>query len=52
MTTGQEVASVSPAHTTVYAAIELSKKNWVIAIAHPDHPKPSIYLLAGGISMR
>lgn len=33
---------------TVYAAIELSKKSWVLAIAHPDRERPSIHRLAGG----
>ena len=33
---------------TVYAAIELSKKNWVIGIARPDRERPSIHRLAGG----
>jgi hypothetical protein len=28
--------------TTVYAAIELSKKSWVVAIARPDRDRPSI----------
>jgi hypothetical protein len=26
---------------TVYAAIELSKKSWVVAIARPDRDRPS-----------
>src|SRR5690348_7782650 len=34
--------------TTVYAAIELSKKSWVVAIAHPDRDRPSIHRIAGG----
>ena len=33
---------------TVYAAIELSKKNWVIGIARPERERPSIHRLAGG----
>jgi transposase len=33
---------------TVYAAIELSKKSWVIAVAHPDRNQPSLYRIAGG----
>lgn len=33
---------------TLYAAIELSKKSWVISVAHPERTKPSIYRLAGG----
>jgi hypothetical protein len=27
--------------TTVYVAIELSKKSWVVAIARPDRDRPS-----------
>jgi transposase len=34
--------------TTVYAAIELSKKSWVVAVARPDHDWPSIHRIAGG----
>ena len=34
--------------TTVYAAIELSKKSWVVGIAHPDRDRPSIHRIAGG----
>ena len=33
---------------TVYAAIELSKKNWVLGIATPDRDRPSIHRMAGG----
>src|SRR6201982_4177494 len=33
---------------TVYAAIELSKKSWVVGIAHPDRDRPSIHRFAGG----
>ena len=33
---------------TVYAAIELSKKNWVIGIARPERERPSIHRLTGG----
>jgi transposase len=33
---------------TVYAAIELSKKSWVISIARPDRDQPSIHRVAGG----
>lgn len=33
---------------TVYAAIELSKKSWVLGIAHPDRDRPSIHRIAGG----
>ncbi|MGK7296575.1 MAG: IS110 family transposase [Candidatus Wenzhouxiangella sp. M2_3B_020] len=48
MTTGQLHDPAPAPSTTVYAAIELSKKNWLMSLAHPDHPKPSIYRLAGG----
>jgi hypothetical protein len=48
MTIEQEFASPSSNTQTVYAAIELSKKNWVISVAHPDQRKPSIYRLLGG----
>jgi transposase len=34
--------------TTVYAAIELSKKRWVVAIAHPHRDRPSTHRIAGG----
>src|SRR6266404_5285410 len=34
--------------TTVYAAIELSKKSWVVAIARPARDRPSIHRIAGG----
>jgi transposase len=34
--------------TTIYAAIELSKKSWVVAIAHPNRDRPSIHRIAGG----
>jgi transposase len=33
---------------TVYAAVELSKKSWVISIARPDREQPSIHRVAGG----
>jgi transposase len=33
---------------TVYAAIELSKKTWVLGIALPDRDRPSIYRVTGG----
>jgi len=33
---------------TVYAAIELSKKTWVLGIALPDRDRPSMYRVAGG----
>ena len=33
---------------TVYAAIELSKKSWVIAIVQPAKGQPSIYRIKGG----
>ncbi|WP_334186337.1 IS110 family transposase [Novosphingobium sp.] len=48
MTMEQEFASPASNTETVYAAIELSKKNWVISVAHPGQPKPSIYRLPGG----
>lgn len=32
----------------VYAAIELSKKNWVLGIATPERDRPSIHRMAGG----
>jgi transposase len=34
--------------TTIYAAIELSKKSWMVGIAHPDRDRPSIHRIAGG----
>ena len=33
---------------TVYAAIELSKKTWVLGIAFPDRDRPSIHRICGG----
>jgi transposase len=33
---------------TVYAAIELSKKAWVLGVAHPGRERPSIHRIAGG----
>ena len=33
---------------TVYAAIELSKKSWVVAIVQPAKGQPSIYRIKGG----
>ena len=33
---------------TVYAAIELSKKTWILGIAHPDRDRPSIHRVSGG----
>jgi transposase len=33
---------------TVYAAIELSKKTWVLGIAAPDRDRPSIHRICGG----
>jgi hypothetical protein len=33
---------------TVYAAIELSKKTWVLGIAPPDRDRPSIHRIGGG----
>ena len=40
----------APAETreTVYAAIELSKKTWVLGIAAPDRDRPSIHRISGG----
>ena len=36
------------ARETVYAAIELSKKTWVLGIAFPDRDRPSIHRVSGG----
>lgn len=33
---------------TVYAAIELSKKTWILGIARPDRDRPSIHRVTGG----
>jgi transposase len=33
---------------TVYAAIELSKKTWMLGIAHPGRDRPSIHRVCGG----
>jgi transposase len=34
--------------STVYAAIELSKKSWVVAIMQPAKDQPSIHRIKGG----
>lgn len=44
--TSTEVAGI--AQETVYAAIELSKKTWVLGIAFPDRDRPSIHRVSGG----
>jgi len=36
------------ARETVYAAIELSKKTWMLGIAHPGRDRPSIHRVCGG----
>lgn len=36
------------ARETVYAAIELSKRTWVLGIAFPDRDRPSIHRVSGG----
>lgn len=46
MTKGTDRNEVS--RVTVYAAIELSKKSWVVSIAQPDRDQPSIHRIAGG----
>jgi transposase len=33
---------------TIYAAIELSKKSWVVAIMQPAKDQPSVYRIKGG----
>jgi transposase len=38
----------SAVRETVYAAIELSKKTWVLGIATPDRDRPSIHRTSGG----
>lgn len=40
--------ATAEARQTVYAAIELSKKTWVLGIAHPDRDRPSIHRVCGG----
>jgi transposase len=40
-------AHVEPSKT-VYAAIELSKKSWLVGILRPDRPQRSIHRIAGG----
>lgn len=42
------MASMQATNVTVYAAIELSKKSWVVGIAHPDRDRPSIHRICGG----
>jgi transposase len=46
MTTTTDAAA--EARETVYVAIELSKKTWVLGIAHPDRDRPSIHRVSGG----
>jgi len=45
MTTTEAAAE---ARETAYVAIELSKKTWVLGIAHPDRDRPSIHRVSGG----
>ena len=40
--------AATEARETVYVAIELSKKTWVLGIAHPDRDRPSIHRVSGG----
>jgi transposase len=40
--------AVAEARETVYMAIELSKKTWVLGIAHPDRDRPSVHRVSGG----
>lgn len=40
--------TAAEARETVYAAIELSKKTWVLGIAPPGRDRPSIYRVSGG----
>ena len=40
--------AAAEARETVYVAIELSKKTWVLGIAHPDRDRPSIHRVSGG----
>ena len=40
-------AHVEPSQT-VYAAIGLSKKSWVVGVLRPDRAQPSIHRIAGG----
>jgi transposase len=42
------IDAAAEARETVYAAIELSKKTWVLGIAPPDRDRPSIYRVCGG----
>jgi transposase len=44
----KRVQAPATALSSVYAAIELSKKNWVLAIARPDRDQPSIHRVADG----
>ncbi len=42
------IEAATEARETVYAAIELSKKTWVLGIAPPDRDRPSIHRISGG----
>lgn len=42
------MAEVSQKTPTIFAAIELSKKTWMVAVAHPDRDQPSLLRLPGG----
>ena len=33
---------------TLYGAMELSRKTWLLAIQFPDRPQPSLYRMEGG----
>ena len=34
--------------STIYAAIELSKKSWVVVVMHPSNAQPSVHRIKGG----
>ena len=42
------VFSNDPGEQTLYAALELSKISWLLAIQLPDRDKPSLHPITGG----
>ena len=41
-------AAVTTVEHTLHAALELSKKSWLLAIQFPDWDNPSLYPIRGG----
>lgn len=45
---GQNTMSTTSNEQTLYAALELSKNSWLLAIQFPDRENPSLYPIKGG----